>query len=128
MSRRLSLRSIRSGVLSSSSLRRMPLLKQTSGRPVPVDSSPHSYRGTVELHRNAKAKQESGADTAASEEFWKDQSLLFGVLVWLCHGSGDLEQVASNRVSRSEKTLLRPSCAKWGNQFEKTPRNVTGCR
>jgi hypothetical protein len=67
----------------------MPLLKQKSGRPVAVESSPHSYRRTVELHRKAKAKQQSGAETAPSEEFWKDQSLLFGVLVWLCHGSGD---------------------------------------
>jgi hypothetical protein len=75
--------------------------------------SPHSYRRTIELHRQAKTKQESGTDTAPSEEFWKDQSLLFGVLVWLCHGSGDLQQVASHRVFRSEKTPLRSS---YGNR------------
>jgi hypothetical protein len=58
-----------------------------------------------------------------SEEFWRDQSL-----VWLCHGSGDLEQVASHRVSRSEKTPLRSSHTRRRKQFEKNTAELSGYR
>ena len=77
---------------------------------------------------HSKAKQQSGADTAPSEKFLEDQPLLLGASVWLCHDSGDLQHVASHRVSRSEKTPLRSSYAKRSNQFEKNTAELNGCR
>jgi hypothetical protein len=74
------------------------------------ERSPYSCRRPVELQRYAKAKQESGADTAPLEEFWKDRALLFGALVWLCHGSGDLQQVASHRVFVQKNAPAVPLC------------------
>ena len=79
----------------------------------------------VQTH-HSKAKQQSGANTAPSEEFWKGQALLFGVLVWLCHDSDDLQRVASHRVSRSQEPPRRSSYVKRRNQFEKNTQELNG--